>query len=92
MCKSKKIDLGNIRLTVKGKNAINEWLKSVSPRIFERRDEYPELTDEILYKMAVSRHYMVGYYDGFAHAKTYFDKAVAIYQETSDEIKRLSAK
>lgn len=81
----------NIRLTAKGKKALNEWLENVSPRIIGRRDEYPELTDEILYKMAVSRQYRLGYYDGFVHAKIYFDKAVTIYKETSDDFKRLSS-
>jgi hypothetical protein len=89
---TKKIDLENVRLTAKGKNALNELLKKISPRLLEMRQEYPGLTDEILYKMAINRDYLIGYYEGFAHASTYFDRAIAIYKDTSEEIKRLSAK
>ena len=72
-----KTDLQNIRLTAKGKKVLNEWLKKVSPRFLEMRNEYPELADEINVQDGSNSHYMMGYYEGFAHGKIYFDKAVA---------------
>lgn len=87
---NKEVDLRKTKLTEKSKTRLYESLKKTNPRLLAMRNEYDEITDEILFKMVVSRNYVLGFYDGFMVGKTYFDRAVAIHRETSDYIRKRS--